>query len=432
MAQARSNIGSASHLGENQLVRDSHFIYDYANRRVPLPVVSYLAVADASGELPPGESPSKKALDMLSDIIEPAVIAEEELNPEDMENLIREALSKINEALKPDPQSVPPNPGAQVSLTVVLADTQRAYIGHVGTSRIYLLHDERLFDLVPQSAAVRAEPPPTESEELLPLSPAPRGDFIGQASEANIGYNHVDIVPGDTIVLCTDGLWRTVSEAEMVENLLSGLGAQRSANQLTRLAFSRDATDNATMVVWKYPTGEEALEMEARAPKVGRVGRARISEALLVILLILVLSGIFTVGFAFGWRITDTFRKPQKEAATKAKKTAAEKVQQTTPQTQAAQTQAAQTQAAQSQAAATGGVSKTATVKGSGVRIRASANPNSQVVGVLQNGQKVTVSSETKGTDSNTWSQVHGTVKISGKDTQVEGYVRNDFLQVSQ
>jgi cytoskeletal protein RodZ len=213
----------------------------------------------------------------------------------------------------------------------------------------------------------------------------------------------------------------------MVENLLSAMGAQRSANQLTRLAFSRDATDNATMVVWNYPTGEETLEMEARAPKDGRVGRGRISEALLVILLILVLSGIFAVGFAFGWRITDTFRKPQKEAANNAKKTAAEKVQQTT-----AQTQAAQTQAAQTQAAAPGGFPKTATVKGSGVRIRASADPNSQVVAVLQNGQKVTVSGEIKGTDSHTWSQVQGTVKISGRDTQAEGYVRSDFLQVSQ
>jgi PPM family protein phosphatase len=426
VAQPRSNVGSASHLGENQQVRDSHFIYDYANRRVPLPVVSYLAVADASGDLPPGESPSKKALDILSDVIEPAVIAEEELNPQDMEKLIRDALTQINAGLRPNPRSTPPSPGAQVSLTVVVADKHRAYIGHVGTTRVYLLHDERLYDLVPQSAAVNAEPPPAASEELLPMAPIPKSDFLGQTAEANIGYNHVDIVPGDTLVLCTDGLWRAISEEEMVENLLSAMGAQRSANQLTRLAFSRDATDNATMVVWKYPTGEEEVEIDTRAPKSVRARRGRLSEALLVVLLALVLVGIFAVGFAFGWRITDTFRKPQKEAAQK-KKATTEQKQQTTPQTQAAQTQASQ-----SQATTPSEYPKTATVKGAGVNLRASPNSTSQIVGTLQNGQKVTVTGKVSGTDSKIWYQVQGTIKVSGKDTPAEGYVRGDFLQIPQ
>jgi serine/threonine protein phosphatase PrpC len=431
VAQASSNVGSASHLGENQLIRDSHFIYDYANRRVPLPVVSYMAVADASGDLPSGESPAKKALSMLGDIIEPAVIAEEELNPQEMEKLIRNALSEVNASLKPDPGAVPPTPGAQVSLTVVVADAHRAYIGHVGTTRVYLLHDERLYDLVPKSAAVREEPPPS-SQEPLPAAPSPQGDFIGQATEAHLGYNHVDITPGDTLILCTDGLWRTVSEEEIVENLLSAMGVQRSANQLARLAFSRDATDNATIVIWKYPTSDEAQEMDARSPKSGRARKSRFSEAVLVVLLGLVLLGIFAVGFAFGWRITDTFRKPQKEAASKARKTAEERAKQTTPQTSAAQSQPGQTQAGQSQATTPSEYPKNATVNGQGVRLRASPNPNSQIVGTLQDGQKVTVTGETTGTDSKSWSQVQGTVKVEGKDTQVAGYVRGDFLKVSQ
>src|SRR5665647_1814091 len=93
------NMGSASHLGEMQVPRDAHFIYDYSRRRVPLPIVSYLGVADTPLDAPGAENPAKKALDRLRDLVEPAVIAEEELDSEHMEALIRENLARINTCL---------------------------------------------------------------------------------------------------------------------------------------------------------------------------------------------------------------------------------------------------------------------------------------------------------------------------------------------
>lgn len=488
MAEPKSNVGSASHLGENQVVRDSHFIFDYGNRRVPLPIVSYLAVADASGDLPPGESPSKRALEMLRDLIEPAVIAEEELHTEYMEGLIRGALAEINNRLGPNMQAQPPTPGAQVSLTLVIADAGRAYIGHIGTSKIYLLHDDRLFDLVP-SAAVPVpgaeESPSTEAPALFagptgepegavpqapmqelaqppipelaqppvpgvvppqpqvpgvaqpqppvvappPVPPvAATGVFLGQAPQANIGFNQVDIGPGDIIILCSDGLWKTVSDEEIVENLLSTASVQRSASQLTRVAFSRDASDNATMVVWKYGSVGD-LEADEGTLRPMKAVRSRAAEALLIALLALVLVGIFAVGFAFGWRITDTFRKPAKEAAQKAKaKAQAQKAQQSQPQTQPSGAESAQSQGSQPAA----GFPKNATVKGQGVRMRATPDPAGQVVGQLTNGQQVSVLGETPGSDSKTWARVQATITSGGQQVASEGYVRSDFLTISQ
>ncbi len=455
MAEANSNVGSASHLGEKQVTRDSHFVYDYSRRRVPLPIVSYMAVADASGEISPGENPAKRALDMLRDLIEPAVIAEEELETGHMEVLIRDALSSINSSLFSESGA-----RVQVSLTVVVADTRRAYIGHAGNTRVYLLHNDRLYDLVPSGASRSAEPPPPPPEVAPTLfqvpegeraqaavpaeaapgvpaqpagpQPAVSGTYLGQSAEVNTGFNQVDIIPGDTVVLGTDGLWRSVTEEELVENLLSAMNVQRSANQLVRLAFSRDPSDNATMVAWQYGTEEE--EVAAAAP--GRAGRrprkkgqarTRAGEGLLVVLLALVLVGIFAVGFAFGWRITDTFRKPAKEAAKKAdaRKASEEK--------KAEEEKAAQQSApsAESSAPATAAFPKTATVKGQGVRMRATPDTNGALVGLLRDGQQVTVLGEAMGTDSKTWSRVKAVVRTEGQDTESEGYVRNDFLVVS-
>jgi serine/threonine protein phosphatase PrpC len=492
LAEPKSNVGSASHLGETQVVRDSHFIFDYANRRVPLPIVSYLAVADASGDLPPGESPSKRALEMLRDLIEPAVIAEEELHTEFMEGLIRGSLAEINNRLGPNMQAQPPTPGAQVSLTMVIADAGRAYIGHIGTSKVYLLHDDRLFDLVPSASAPVPAPgaggpstdapplfagPTGEPEGAAPPLPGVTGDavppvagaatppppgvaqpqppvpgvaqppmplvapppvppaaapgaFLGQAPQADIGFNQVDIVPDDVLILCTDGLWKTISDEELVENLLSTASVQRSTSQLTRVAFSRDASDNATMVVWKYVTAED-LQAAEGALRPMKAARSRAAEALLIALLALVLVGIFAVGFAFGWRITDTFRKPAKEASSKAKaKAKAQKAQQSQPQTQPAGAEAAQTQGTQPAPAA--GYPKNATVKGQGVRMRATPDATGQVVGQLSNGQQVSVQGETPGSDGKTWAKIKATISSGGQQVQSEGYVRSDFLVISQ
>lgn len=438
------NMGSASHLGEMQVPRDAHFIYDYSRRRVPLPIVSYMGVADTPLEAPGADNPAKKALDRLRDLVEPAVIAEEELTSEHMEGFIRESLTRINTELF-ETQVGEGQPKPQTSLTMVISDARRAYIGHAGTSRVYLLHTGRLYDLTPTTGiktAAAAEPPPPASPEaptLFPVAEAHPGDpaeaqpvipvlgtYLGQEAQAAIGYNEVEIVPGDIVVLVTDGLWRSVSEEELVENLLSAMNVQRSSSQLVRLAFSRDSTDNATMTAWQYVVGgADEVRQEPRAAAREK-SKARAAEWTLVAVLVLVLAGIFAVGFAFGWRITDTFRKPAKQKAkqAQAKKETAPSSQpnSTTPATTGPQGSSPQT----TQPIAPAPV--TATVVGAGVRMRSTADPSGAIVGTLKSSEKVVILGDVIGTDGKAWAKVKGTVTASGKDIQGEGFVRNDLL----
>ncbi len=446
------NMGSASHLGEAQVPRDAHFVYDYTRRRVPLPVTSYMAVADSPGDAPGAENPARKALDRLRDLVEPAVIAEEELNSQYMESFIRESLSRINteffEAAQAEANAKP-----LASLTLAMADARRAYIGHVGTSRVYLLHSGRLYDLTPTPVgtvdASTPAPPPPEGQDSLPLFPQPDtgaepteapaaglpGSYLGQEALAAIGYNEVEIVPGDVITLVTDGLWRAITEEELVESLLSAMNVQRSCSQLVRLAFSRDASDNATMAAWQYVVGgkDEVIHEPRAAVKAAarEKTRARAAEGILVALLALVLLGIFTVGFAFGWRITDTFRKPakekaRKEAAAKEKKAQSSQPRGSTPQGTTPQGTTPQGTAPQGTAPA--GANRNATIKGDGVRMRAAADPRGDIVGLFKNGDRVVILGDVVGTDGLAWSRVSGTVTSSGQTKTAEGFVRNDFL----
>lgn len=441
------NVGSASHLGEAQVPRDSNFVYDYSRRRVPLPVLGYMAVADTPLESPGMENPSRKALDRLRDLIEPAVIAEEELNSQHMEALVRDALAKINTELHetqvPEGSSKP-----LASLTMMIADARRAYIGHVGTGRVYLMHSSRLYDLTPAGplggapepeSAVAPVPSPdamtlfaVEQGSQAPVAPqappaATKGTYLGQEAEASIGYNEVEISPGDSMILVTDGLWRVVKEEELVENLLSAMNIQRSASQLVRLAFSRDASDNATMTAWQYIVGGEEEVTGAARPRAARSAsrektKTRAVEGLLVALLAVVLVGIFAVGFAFGWRIMDTFRKPAKQ---KAKQESTTKKSTAPLQTQPEGTAPSSTPETTAPVAPS---NPTGTVKGTGVRMRATPDPRGDIVGMLKEGQTVILLQDVIGTDSKAWTKVSGQVTSAGQTLEGEGFVRNDFL----
>ena len=142
--------------------------------------------------------------------------------------------------------------------------------------------------------------------------------------------------------------------------------------------------------------------------------------------LVLVLIGIFAVGFAFGWRITDTFRKPAKQTA---KQTAQAKQETTTPSSVPGGTTPQSTpQSTPQTTQPVAPAAVTATVNGSGVRMRSTADPNGAIVGQLKGSEKVIVLGDVIGTDGKAWAKVQGTVTASGQDKQGEGYVRNDLL----
>ncbi|MBU1671590.1 MAG: protein phosphatase 2C domain-containing protein [Actinobacteria bacterium] len=440
--QSLVNVGSASHLGENQVLRDSHFIYEYSRRRVQLPVISYMAVADAAGDQPTGQNAAKRALDILRDVIEPAVIAEEDLVSPHMERLIREALAQANTGLL-GKDGAEGAPFPDVSLTMVIADPRRAYIGSIGTCRIYLMHNERLYDLTP-AGGLSVAPPPGETMPLFgdggatidtPGAPEPAESvaggpsILGRGPEVRVGYNEVEITPGDILVLCTDGLWRSVSEEELVENLLTAMNVQRSASQLTRLAYTRDATDNATMVAWQYLIPEQ-IEVVSPVKARKRERRSRAADVLLMALLVMVLVGIFAIGFAFGWKIADAFRKPAKEKARQAREAdqkAEEEEKSSAPSSTPGSSAPESSTPGGSAPAST--IIKTATVNGDGVRMRTSPDTNAGLVGLLRDGETVSVLGEVMGADSRAWSRVKGVVTSEGKSFEAEGFVRNDYLK---
>lgn len=72
---------------------------------------------------------------------------------------------------------------------------------------------------------------------------------LGPDSEAPSDSYLVQLLPGDYILLCSDGLVDTVSSAEMEREILSGGDDNTCLNRLLELAKDRGAADNVTAVL---------------------------------------------------------------------------------------------------------------------------------------------------------------------------------------
>ncbi|MFB0537041.1 MAG: SpoIIE family protein phosphatase [Anaerolineae bacterium] len=62
---------------------------------------------------------------------------------------------------------------------------------------------------------------------------------LGTQPTVEADFHEEAIQPGDTVILCTDGLWGEVSEEEMVQMATQPLNPQEMASELVDLASQR-------------------------------------------------------------------------------------------------------------------------------------------------------------------------------------------------
>lgn len=143
-------------------------------------------------------------------------------------------------------------PQAGTTLTVALVFGDKVYVAHVGDCRAYVLNDTGL-ECITQDHSVVAR--------LIQTGHARPEDTLAH-THRNILYRAVgqtDTVEVDTymrhfpvgscLLLCSDGLWGKVTEAELAELLAQAPGAQAAVDTLLRIANERGGEDNITVLL---------------------------------------------------------------------------------------------------------------------------------------------------------------------------------------
>jgi protein phosphatase len=170
----------------------------------------------------------------------------------EFEETLRAAAIEAHQTVRNEAATVANESGMATTLSLGIVVWPWMYVVQVGDSRCYLYGDGKLRQLTrDQTFAQELVDQGVFSRDDAKTSPLSNvlSSAIG-ASEALPEITRVEIrVRGCVILLCTDGLTKHVSDAEIAEYLSKMESAEQAARDLLQLALERGGTDNITLVV---------------------------------------------------------------------------------------------------------------------------------------------------------------------------------------
>jgi protein phosphatase len=152
--------------------------------------------------------------------------------------------------------------------TALLMCPHGVLIGHVGDSRAYRIRQMRIEQLTSDHSLVwelirQQRVTPEEAEKLYPRNVITRS--LGPEPQVQVDLEGpLDVQPGDTYVICSDGLTSHVSDSEI--GMIAGeLAPSEACRLLVHLANLRGGIDNTTVIVVRVVGQPDAAPSELQA-----------------------------------------------------------------------------------------------------------------------------------------------------------------------
>jgi serine/threonine protein phosphatase PrpC len=245
----RLRVGVATHTGRvRALNEDAHMVW---------PEQGVFVVCDGMGGCPAGEVASQMAVETMSDRLHATARESGPARTADLPYLAQ--TSRLAEAVRESNHFIysqaRKDPGqAEMGTTIVGAwITQHiASVAHVGDSRAYLWHNDRLEPLTRDHSLVEAQ----VRGGLLDRESSLQSDeqnillrVLGRQPDVDVELNEVPVQPGDYLLLCSDGLTRMVAEPALAHAIVRLRDPQRICDYLVAAANRNGGADNITVVV---------------------------------------------------------------------------------------------------------------------------------------------------------------------------------------
>jgi len=267
-------VGSATNAGRARESNEDRLLADAAN--------GIFLVVDGMG----GHAAGEIAADIALREIRETLIGSGEAAPV----AIRQAITKANNGILATAHENPAWSGMACVLTVAVLDGDSVTWGHVGDSRLYIIHGGLLRKLTPDHSPIgeredrgdlseqEAMRHPRRNEVFRDVGSVPRRPY-----EENFIATGSDLFPPDSaLLLCSDGLTDALTAEELRTILDSFDGdAEAIARQLIAAANQRSGADNVSVVFIAGPNflgrrAETAIQVSPRhtitrvRPKAGR------------------------------------------------------------------------------------------------------------------------------------------------------------------
>lgn len=245
-------------------------------------------VADGMGAHAAGELASKLATDTVA-LSYPKLL--DCPPPEALAKAVTEANAKIHRR----GQDSPDFRGMGTTSTALLLLPQGAVVAHVGDSRAYRLRDGRIEQLTFDHSLVwelrAAGQLPDEGAEKVPKNVITRS--LGPNAQVQVDLEGpFPIEPGDSFLLCSDGLSGQVEDEEL-GMILGSMPPDEAVQVLVDLANLRGGPDNITVIVVRV-TGPLVAEGAdpASVPKPAAAALRPVHPAIWTVLGVSILAGL--------------------------------------------------------------------------------------------------------------------------------------------
>lgn len=176
-------------------------------------------------------------------------------DPADPE-LLGGAIAEVSDAVRTRGTTDSEYAGASTTVVAVVVSGLRAAVGHLGDSRGYLCREGQLFRLTRDHSLLQALIDAGEVD-VKDVRKHPARSVItrhvAMAPPAQPDVSPVDLVPGDRILLCSDGLHGVVNDATLEQILGAGRPPGDTCAELIAAANEGGGPDNITAVVIDIP-----------------------------------------------------------------------------------------------------------------------------------------------------------------------------------
>jgi protein phosphatase len=203
--------------------------------------------------------------------------------------------------------------------TALALGTEEAVFAHVGDSRAYLVRAGRIRQITQDHSLVaqlvaRKQLTPEEARKDPRRNVVTRSVGVSATVEPDVVRLDGPPQPGDTFLLCSDGLHGQLSDQDLAR-IASGESLERACREMIRLGNERGGPDNITVLLARL----ESEVTETQAPRTPRRAVAKAPAAnprrrTLQILIGLLIALLFAIS-GLAWVVFGMMHSSQKHDA---------------------------------------------------------------------------------------------------------------------
>ncbi len=142
--------------------------------------------------------------------------------------------------------------GMGTTMVAALVIGETAYLLNIGDSRAYLVREDGISRItrdhsVVEDLVARGDITPEQARQHPQKNLITRA--LGAEEKVRADLYRQKVAPGDTLLLCSDGLINVVTDQEILYEVIHGGAHENCCRRLLDIALSRGAPDNVTVVL---------------------------------------------------------------------------------------------------------------------------------------------------------------------------------------